>query len=380
MENNFFSKQTRSSKIKALIVSEYFPKYCKIISSKGQEQIRYLDLFAGPGIYDDGSLSTPILVGQACASDTDLKRVVKLMFNDNKYCDKLKENFAKYFPEGTFTHKPVFGNKTVGEDQRIKDYLNKKLINSEGKNPYPTLLFVDPFGYKGVDTLVLAEFMKNWGNEIFLFLNIKRVHAAVENNKFDELMLDLFPTTINKIRADRKYKLKVEDRLSLIIENLAEEYQSILPGTLFSSAFKFQEEDSTATSHYILHFTKHQRGFDLVKQIYHDFDNIGAVLEKDGTYTFDAKRMDEEKTSMLDFGDQNIDILASLLKKEYAGRKVSAFSLFDTHQLSSKFSRRHYVLALRKLAAQGELTPTFTDKINHQVSVLLSDFCILQFN
>ena len=31
-EDNFFDEQRISSKIKASIVSEYFPKYCKIIT------------------------------------------------------------------------------------------------------------------------------------------------------------------------------------------------------------------------------------------------------------------------------------------------------------------------------------------------------------
>jgi len=34
IDNNFFEKQTVSSRVKASIVSEYFPKYAKIIIKK----------------------------------------------------------------------------------------------------------------------------------------------------------------------------------------------------------------------------------------------------------------------------------------------------------------------------------------------------------
>ncbi len=55
-ESQFFEQQSRSSRIKASIVSEYFPKYCKIIiHHRRPKSIRYIDLFAGPGIYDDGT-------------------------------------------------------------------------------------------------------------------------------------------------------------------------------------------------------------------------------------------------------------------------------------------------------------------------------------
>lgn len=344
-----------------------------------QQQIRFLDLFAGPGVYDDGKLSTPILVGKACANDPDLKNKVWLMFNDNEHIDKLKANFEAHFPDkNTFAYKPKFGDKTVGKDERLRSYLLTRHQPEGGKNPHPTLLFIDPFGYKAIDTKVLAEFMKDWGNEIFLFLNAKRIHAAVENEKFDELMLDLFPTTINTIRNDRKYKLNVEDRLNLIIENLAKEYELILGDGLYHIPFKFQEEDSAATSHYIMHFTKHHRGYDLVKQIYNDFDNIGAVLEN-GTYTFDAKKLDIDTDSQLDFGDPNIYALSKQLVDLYQGKKLSAMRLFEKHQKNSRYAREHYVKTLRQMVEDKTITSIFTDNIEHKVSVLISDKCILQF-
>ena len=378
MENKFFEAQTPSSRIKANIVSEYFPKYCRILLKQPQRQIRYVDLFAGPGLYDDGSISTPILVGKSCSKDPNLSKIVWLIFNDNKYSEKLKENFENCFPPGTFKHPPIFTNRTVGEDERIRSYLFKQ-HSRNGKNPHPTLLFIDPFGYKGVDTQALAAFLQNWGNEIFLFVNIKRIHAAVENKKFDDLMWDLFPTTINEIRKDRKYSLKVEDRLNLIIQNLAEEYNKVIGDKVFYTAFKFQEEDNSATSHYILHLTKHSRGYDLVKQIYHDFDNIGATLDKDGTYTFDAKKIDTDKNSLLDFGDHNIYSLSKKLKERYSGQKISSLKLFEEHQRTTRFSRKHYVQTLRKMVEDGDVEAKFTDTIKHEVSVLINEYCLLQF-
>lgn len=84
---DFFDKQTPSSRIKANIVANYFPKYCKIINKNPQRTIRYVDLYAGPGKYKDGNPSTPLLIGDACATDPELKTLVHLMFNDNTYIE-----------------------------------------------------------------------------------------------------------------------------------------------------------------------------------------------------------------------------------------------------------------------------------------------------
>lgn len=372
---DFFKTQTISSRIKANIVAEYFPQYCKILLKKPQREIRYLDLFAGPGIYDDQSQSTPILIANSCANDPVLPKKVRFLFNDNQFSDQLRNNFFKHISPGTFFYEPIFGDKTVGEDEQILKYLTKNIITP---NPHPTLLFFDPWGYKGIDTLVLAKFLENWGNEIFLFVNIKRIHAAIVNNKFDELMLSLFPTSINELRINRRYKATVYERLNLIMENLACEFKKAVKGDLYHCAFKFQEEDSHATSHYIIHFTKHIKGYELVKQIFYDYDNIGASLDKDGNYTFDAKKMGKS-ICMLNFGDENIELLSENLLHKYNGSSITAKSLFEEHHPTTKYCGSHYAKTLRWMLANGKIKAKFTDNCSHKVSILLTEYCKLEF-
>ena len=85
-ESQFFEQQSLSSRVKASIVSEYFPKYCKIIiHHRRPKSIRFIDLFAGPGIYDDGNVSTPILVGRNCKEDNTLCQLVQFIFNAVSY-------------------------------------------------------------------------------------------------------------------------------------------------------------------------------------------------------------------------------------------------------------------------------------------------------
>ncbi len=379
-ESQFFEKQTISSKIKASIVSEYFPSYCKIIVKKNMPtEIRYIDLFAGPGVYEDGNVSTPILIARQCVKDELLKEKVRFIFNDNLYSEELKRNFLNEFPEGTFPRKVHFGKSTVGETQAITDYLVRS-THKEKYNDKPSLLFIDPFGYKGIETRVLAEFLKNWGNEIFLFVNTKRIHPALENEKFENLMMDLFPTTLEKIKNDRRYKSAVPERLNLIIKSLGDEYQSLLGGTVYYTAFKFQEEDSDATSHYILHLTKGARGFDLIKTTYNDFANVGTVFDGVNTYTFDAKVFEKPINELFDLNSINIDKLKDELYNSYRGKKITASELFEKHHINGLYSRNHYTEALRKLAEDGKLTPTFIDNKKHKVAVLLSKDCILNFN
>ena len=374
MNADFFKAQTDSSRIKANIVAEYFPSYAKILLKRPQKEIRYLDLFAGPGLYEDKSESTPLLIGRRCADDPLLATKVRLLFNDNYYKDELEINFQENIGLSKFSYPPRFGSETVGESEKIRKYLLKQT----GKNnPYPTLLFFDPWGYKGIDTLVLAQFLENWGNEIFLFVNIKRIHAAIENDKFDSLMQMLFPTSFHDLKKSRKYKGTVYERLNLIMGKLSDEFSNASKGKLYHCAFKFQEEDSRTTSHYIVHFTKHPKGYELAKQVYYTFDNIGASLDKEGNYTFDAKAMDSN--GLFDFGDQNISDLSNSLYQQFKGKQITAKKLFDIHHPRTKYCGSHYVRTLRKMNDDQLLTAKFTDGLDHKVSVLLTSNCILKF-
>lgn len=378
---DFFEEQTMSSRIKASIVSEYFPQYCKIIATKYlPERIRYIDLFAGPGIYQDGNVSTPILVARKCIADDFLRKYVWLMYNDKEYSAELENNFNREFPIGTFRFKPYFANRIIGQSEKVSTFLSKN-THSENKNKTPSLLFIDPFGYKGIDTTVLASFLTNWGNEIFIFVNTKRINPALDNDKFRDLMSQWFPTTYDEIQNDKRFTRSVSERLNLIIDKLGSEYERILKCKVYYTAFKFQEEDIDATSHYILHLTKGSRGFDLIKTVYNDFANVGTIFDGVNTYTFDTKKINNPVQELFDVQcqNQNIDKLKEEIYKQFAGRKLTASNLFEEHQAKSLYCRSHYTEALRRLVEDGKLKSDFTDNKTHKVSVLISQYCYLTF-
>lgn len=378
-DQNFFEKQTLSSKVKASIVSEYFPKYCSIIVRKHvPEKIGYLDLFSGPGMYEDGNPSTPILIARNCMKDEDLKNRVWMVFNDKCYSEQLKENFTKEFPEGTFKYKPHFGHSTVGESQEINDFIVKNTCKGRF-NEQPSVLFIDPWGYKGIETNVLSQFLSYWGNELFIFINSKRINPALENDKFEEPMRCLFPNSYDKVKVEIRNKRTVSERLQFIIDNLGKEYEALLKSRVYYTAFKFQEEDIETTSHFILHLTKNSRGFDLVKQIYNDFANVGTVFDGINTYTFDVKKITNPVEELFDTNSENIDALKNMLLEEYKGRTITSYDLFEKHQQNCLYSRSHYVKALRRLVEEGLIESEFTDGKNHVVTVLLSKDCILKF-
>ena len=226
----------------------------------------------------------------------------------------------------------------------------------------------------------LAKFLKNWGNEIFLFINTKRINPALENDQFKDLMRLWFPKRYDELKVEVRKQTSVPARLEYILTSLREEFVSIMgKGAVFCCAFRFQEEDSRTTSHYILHITKGYRGYDLCKSVYNKFANEDLVLHNgSNTYTFDPKKCVNE---MLLFGDSigAVEALKDLLCEEFKGRRICALDLFEAHQKTSKYSREHYTAALRKAVKDGKAESEYTDGKNHKVSVLIDASCVVQF-
>lgn len=218
-----------------------------------------------------------------------------------------------------------------------------KDTRKNGKNECPALLFIDPFGYKNIDTTTIATFLTFWGNEAFIFINTKRINPAFENEKFDLILKELFPSSYETTKQQLRFKRTVSERLQFIIDSLGKEYQQLVcrkpTERLYYTAFKFQEEDSCTTSHYILHLTKHPRGYDLIKQIYTDFANVGTVFDGINTYTFDPKRVNNSSIDLFDGDSDNIDQLKELLLICFKGQTLSAAAVFESHQVTSLYSR-----------------------------------------
>ena len=379
---DFFKKQTDSSRVKAAIISEYFPQYCRIISRRHcPEHFGYFDMFAGPGMYEDGSLSTPLLVARSCYEDPFLRDRVWMVFNDMAYGDKLRENFEKYYQSGTFPNEPYFASRTFGEWPKLDSFLTRNTMQGF-YNECPTVLFIDPWGYKHINTRVLTQFLTRWGNEVFIFINTKRLNAAFENDKFQEDLRIVFPLTYNEVKENKKLKGSVEERHNYIINQLANEFRRILKGMVFYTAFEFREEDQKTPSHYLLHITKGARGFDLVKQVYSRYANVERELGSMGdvdTYTFDPKTFNTESLFDEDFKQDNIDKLKRELCSKYSGKTINTELLFNEDHRNRLHSRTHYLVAFRQLCDEKKIEAKFTDDKKHKASVLISPMCLITF-
>ena len=72
---SFFDESTEQSQVKAEIVAKYLFVWAKVVipsTKRHSGKIAYIDLFAGPGRYNDGTKSIPLLILERAINDPDM--------------------------------------------------------------------------------------------------------------------------------------------------------------------------------------------------------------------------------------------------------------------------------------------------------------------
>ena len=256
--NTFFDDPREQSVVKAEIVSKYFWAWAKVIMASNPERIAYIDLFAGPGRYENGTKSTPILILEKALQDPQMCQRLITLFNDKDENNSRSLEDAVNNIQGInqLRFKPKIQNQEVG-DNIVKQFEAMKLV--------PTLFFVDPWGYKGLSMRLVNSVLKDWGCDCIFFFNYNRINMGLNNDAVEEHMNALF----GQERADqlrpRLRALSSQTRELTIVEELSQALQD--NGRRYVLPFRFRNESGNRTSHHLIFVSKHFKGYEIMKGI-----------------------------------------------------------------------------------------------------------------
>ncbi|MBD1218063.1 MAG: three-Cys-motif partner protein TcmP [Aphanizomenon flos-aquae Clear-A1] len=346
--DSFFDEPKEQSLVKARIVEKYFWAWAKVIiaqiksqKSKGRrvdEKIAYIDLFAGTGMYKDGSKSTPIKVLEKAISDPDIRNMLVTLFNDAKvdHIHSLQKAIDAITGIDDLKYKPEVTNFKIGEK-------NLEIFD------VPTLFFLDPYSYKGLSLNLIYAVVKNWGCDCLFFFNYNRINMDLTNPIVEDDINDLF----GKIRADivrKKLKLiKSEDREFTIIEAICEALKEI--GIKYVQPFRFKHEKKNRTSHHLIFVSKDKRGYQIIK----DIMAKESSYQNQGVPSFEYNPADYRQLSLFE-SSTPLDDLEQMLLDEFAGQTMSMEEIYIQHNVGRNYIKQNYQTALKNLESQGKIT------------------------
>lgn len=133
-DEEFFRSPKAAAVFKHAVLDQYLVPYAMKTGVREPHRVAFVDGYAGPGIYDDGSPGSPARVMQA-ARDISDKRNLELHFIEKK------TSFLDSLRSYTENNKGSLSAKVYDGD--INEHLDA-LITSTKETP--TLFFLDPFG------------------------------------------------------------------------------------------------------------------------------------------------------------------------------------------------------------------------------------------
>lgn len=342
----FFDEQAEQSQVKTAIVTKYFWAWAKIITATlkrrgGDNRIGYIDLFAGPGRYEDGAMSTPLLILQQAIAEPEFRANLLTIFNDKdqENTSKLVEEIAKLPGIETLARKPNVQTNEVGIEI-VKDFEDKNLI--------PILFFVDPWGYKGLSLRLINSVLKDWGCECIFFFNYNRINMGLANPFVKAHMDALFGEERASQLRERMEPMNPEQRELAIVEEICEALVEM--GGRYVLPFRFRNEKGTRTSHHLIFVSKHPLGYGIMKEVMAK----ESSTHEQGVPTFEYNPATSDQPLLFELA-RPLDDLEDMLLDYFAGRSLTMQDVFDQHNYGRRYIKKNYKDVLTKLEQAGKI-------------------------
>lgn len=340
----FFDEAREQSRLKARIVSKYFGAWAKVIAATVKHRGRrlaYIDLFAGPGRYEDGTPSTPLMVLEKAILDVDLRTMLLTIFNDRRqdFVTSLEAAIKSLPGIDSLTYKPRVFCEEVGP---------KITSNLQATKLIPTLLFADPWGYKGLSLSLLASVLQNWGCDCIFFFNYNRINPGLGNEIVREHMNDLF----SERRADalrvKLLGLNPEEREALILEELSRALKEM--GVKYVLPFSFKSEEGKRTKHHLIFASKNFKGYEIMKEIM-----AAESSSKDqGVASFEYSPASERYPTLFELA-RPLDDLQELLVQAFQGQTLKMVEIYERHNVGRRYIKSNYKKALIEMEAAHKI-------------------------
>lgn len=352
MTTDFFDDQREQSQIKSEIVAKYFAAWAGVITATqdkyvfSNKKIAYIDLFAGPGRYKDGSISTPLKVLEKALENPIYCERLVCMFNDkDENNTQSLEEVIKDLPGfKKLKHEPVIYNQEVGTEV-VKMFEKMNLV--------PTLFFVDPWGYKGLSLRLINSVLKDWGCDCIFFFNYNRINMGLTNDFVKEHISSLFGEERHEIIKDRLSALNSsKTREYFVVEELCSALKEM--GGKYTLPFRFKAQGGKRTSHHLIFVSKDFKGYEIMKEVMAK----ESSAHDDGVASFEYNPVDnnEMKQGLLFKLTRPIHDLADRLLKNFSGKSLKMIDIYKEDSVDTPYIKRNYKNALLELEKEGKIT------------------------
>jgi len=349
-DRNHFEEYREQTRVKHEILEKYLRAYLHALK-RWNNNLLFIDGFAGPGAYQNNGSSqpgSPIRALSLISSDAELAKRVTTVFieKDKKLYESLQAEVQSFYRNNPNIREPIHLNKEFREGMEIM----LEPFEKKSRSLAPTFLFVDPCGVNGVYFDTLARLMNFGSCEIFLFFNIDGIRRILG---LGEARGDTLAQFFGSDKEAEDLLKAIENKSSTEKEDLIiARYYDIVKrdiGAEYITGFKIEKENRRTVSHYLIHITRHELGFRIMKSI---MWGVGKTEAGRGGLALMQKSLTDGHVL---FDPEWDAFKQSILKELTTPRKVAYFYHDLTSRSDNLFCEPAYREALLELEQEGSI-------------------------
>ena len=283
-ESEFFKAKRTWSRIKDQIIGSYLVPYLNKVSKLGKK-IVIVDAFAGPGIFEDGSKGSPLIICDIAEKHVR-EEYLGISANRDKESHKKLEIALKKYIEGK---KAI---TILGSAQDLLEELKNIVGNAT------LLIYLDPFGLKGCEFKLLEPYLgrdKRFSTEIVINMSMPTLHRLSTRKAIKEERISLRSEKLNQalteILGGEYWKeimwsnLPAEDKEKNVVEKYVNMLRKYLPYVGFCPV---REKLGKRVKYYMIFASRHPDALLLMNdimfrayfEIMHEIQFEGTLFEK----------------------------------------------------------------------------------------------------
>lgn len=345
------------TEMKHRILQLYLNPWLKKISMV-ESDLLYVDGFAGPGIYPNGSTGSPLI-----AMDMADK-----MLSESDRLDRRVDSFKCIFIEDDPDNYQKLEQSVSERKQIVDDRIQPTCIPGKFENwarefidkyeygtPSPSLIFIDPFGYGNIPFELISSLFQLRGKSLELLITFMAGKMAqwMEDSGHQKAISKTLGTTDwpDEVTSDLDKDERAEKFSSIYQRQLKEQANAN-----FTMPFEMVEETKRQTCYYLIHVTNHWEGLKVMKET---MFNAGA----DDEFAYlgpDHTGYEDDQLSFAEFGEtddfeQRVQSFAEDLHAQYKGQELPFQDILEDTLDQNVFKVTHYRDAFRILENQRKL-------------------------
>lgn len=332
-KNYFAWPYEDQTKIKHKVLCAYVKIWVSKLGSKSNTF--FFDCHGGCGAYiDDGGIITfgsAIQVRQI-ANEVNKNRNSKTGI----FCCEIdNHNYENYKVVLLDAGNPVMVIKNTSFEEMLKDPNVKKYYSH-----FPTLFFVDPFGYS-FDINCLAPMMRGFGNEIIINFMFDFI------NRF--ISIPSVETTLNQFFGSEDWKkarsMSGKERELFLVNTFKERLRKIT-GAKFVFAYRLCHPNRNQTYYYLIHATNHIDGITLMKESFSaiNYGNVQYLGKNNSVIT------------LFDMIEYKADEMYDKHFKQFSGQTLTFERLWELIVEDTAYTRKDLNEAIKELERKQQVT------------------------